>query len=191
MRSRATAALAIVVLTVLPTAGCYQGFEGTVNTQGPTGNGVDFGLPADADLPAQTLLVQDTTIVAAAEGGRTASVIFTLINEGEQPEALRALRVGTTNATIRTAPITVPPGGAVQVGGPSEHQVIVTGLEVPAGSYAPLAMEFQVAGTATAQVPVVPAVGYYADWGPRAAAAELAGEAGPAPSAEATTEPNE
>lgn len=169
MRSRATAALAVAVLSVLPTAGCYQGFDNTVNTQGPTGNGTDFGLPADVEPALQTLLVQDATIVAAAEGGRTASVIFTIVNEGERPEALRAVRVGTTNATIRTAPITIPSGGSVQVGGPSEHQVIVTGLNIPAGSYAPLAMEFQTAGTATAEVAVVPAVGYYEEWGPRAA----------------------
>jgi hypothetical protein len=191
MRSRATAALAVALLSVLPTAGCYQGFDNTVNTQGPSGNGTDFGLPADAEPELQTLLVQDATIVAAAEGGRTASVIFTIVNESEQPEALRAVRVGTTNATIRTAPITVPSGGAVQVGGPSEHQVIVTGLDVPAGSYAELTMQFQSAGTATADVAVVPAVGYYAEWGPREAVAEIAGEGTPAPSVEATTQANE
>lgn len=190
MRSRTTAALAVAVLSVLPAAGCYQGADNTVNTQGPTGNGTDFGLPADAgDL--QTLLVQDATIVAGTGNSRAASVVFTIVNEGEVAEALRAVRVGTTSATIRTAPITIPSGGAVQVGGPSEHQVVVTGLDVPAGSYAELAMEFKEAGTATAKVAVVPAVGYYADWGPRAAAEQVAGVASPAPSVEATTEANQ
>jgi hypothetical protein len=169
MRSRASAALAVAVLCVLPTAGCYQGVEGTVNSQGPSGNGTDFGLPSEPPDAPKVLKIQDATIVADPENGRQASVIFTLINSGEKPEALRAIRVGTTNATIRTAPIAVPAGGAVKVGGPSEHQVVVTGLDVPAGSYAPLVMEFAQAGTATANVAVVAAVGYYADYGPPAA----------------------
>ena len=172
MRSRASAALAVALICVLPTAGCYQGFNGTVNTQGPSGNGTDFGLPSEPPDAPKVLKIQDATIVADPENGRRASVIFTLINSGDRPEALRAVRVSTTSATIRTAPIAVPAGGAVQVGGSSEHQVVVTGLDVPAGSYAELVMEFAQAGTARANVAVVPAVGYYADYGPGAEATD-------------------
>jgi hypothetical protein len=162
IRRRAVAALAVCLVAVLPTAGCYQGFEGTVNTQEPTGNGTDFVVG--------TLKVQDTTLVADTATGRTASLLMTIINEGDQPDALTGVTVGGTRATLRTAPLAVAPGATAVVGGTSPNQVLVTGLQVPAGSYADVTVEFRSAGSDTRRVLVVPAVGYYADFGPRAAA---------------------
>lgn len=162
MRSRAAATLAACLVAVLPTAGCYQGSEGTVNTQPPTGNGTDFHVG--------DLLVQDTTIVASPANPKRASVVFTVINDGETDDALATVKVGTTEATIRTAPLAAPSGQAVQVGGPSENQVVVGGLDISAGSYADVVVTFRNAGASEPQrVLVVPAEGYYAGWGPAAA----------------------
>ena len=61
MRTRAAAA-ALSIVAVLPVAGCYQGFNQTVNDQGPSGNGTDLQVltsneegtnPKDFDLMAQ------------------------------------------------------------------------------------------------------------------------------------------
>lgn len=165
MRSRAAAALAVCLVAVLPTAGCYQSANGTVNTMAPSGNGTDFNVG--------DLLVQDTTIVASPlETGR-AALSLTIINPGDTPDALSSVQVAGTSATLRTAPIVVPPRGAVQIGGSSESQVLVTGLSVPAGSYADVVVTFRDSGTATRRVAVVPGVGYYESYAPAAAASAV------------------
>ncbi len=162
IRSRAAVALAVTTLAVLPTAGCYQGFDNTVNSQGPTGNGTDFRVG--------DVLVQDTTLVASPTESGRAALIMTLINKGQEPDALASVSVAGTSATLRTAPIPVRPGESVKVGGDSPNQVVVAGLSVPAGSYADVTLTFRAAGTGEpAQVVVVPAVGYYEGYGPAAA----------------------
>jgi hypothetical protein len=162
IRSRAASAFAVCLLAVLPTAGCYQGFDNTVNTQGPTGNGTDFIVGE--------VKVQDATFVADPTGstGR-ASLIMTLVNEGELPEAL--LEVSTepasTNSLKETVPIGV--GQKVMIGGESAEQITITGLDVEAGSYATLTVKFERSGSDSRRVAVVPAVGYYEGYGPAAA----------------------
>ena len=47
IRSRAAAALAVCLVSVLPTAGCYQDDGETVSSQGPTGNGTDLSIGDD------------------------------------------------------------------------------------------------------------------------------------------------
>ena len=161
-RSRALAAVVMSLVAVLPTAGCYQGFENTVSNQPPSGNGVDFQVG--------DLLVQDTTIVASPENANRASVIFTVVNSGEVDDSLASVTVEGTTATLRTAPLPVASGASVKVGGDSDNQVLVTGLTTRAGSYAEVTMTFRNAGSTTQQVPVVPGTGYYADYAPGAAA---------------------
>ena len=161
-RARTLAAVAVSLIAVLPTAGCYQGFDSTVNTQTPSGDGVDFQVG--------DLLVQDTTIVASEANPARASVIFTVINTGEVDDAVTAVTVEGTTATLRTVPLRVDSGAAVKVGGDSDNQVLVTGLTTRAGSYAEVTMTFRNAGSTTQQIAVVRGVGYYADYAPAAAA---------------------
>ncbi len=160
MRSRAAAVAAMAIVAVLPTAGCYQAYENTVSAQGPTGNGVDVSVGE--------ILVQDTTLVAS-EDGKRASLIFTIINDGDQADSLTTVTVTGGTATVNTAPIAVAARTAVAVGGPSASQVTVANLTVPAGSYTGVKLAFQNAGSVSAEVPVVPAEGYYASYGPNAA----------------------
>jgi len=166
IRSRATVALAVSLIAVLPTAGCYQGFDNTVNTQGPTGNGTDFLVGAD-------IKVQDATLVTgpAGESG-VASLVMTIINDGEVPDAL--LTVSTEPPTTSSQRIAIPvtPGNSVQVGGPATDQIVLTGLTVTPGSYATITVSFERAGSETRRVAVVPAVGYYEGYGPAAAVAK-------------------
>jgi hypothetical protein len=169
MRSRASAALAACLFLVLPTAGCYQGSGETVNDQGPTGNGTDFAVGED-------LLVQDATLVASPAGDR-ASLIMTIINHGEMAEALSTVKVTDAAAAKASGPIEVASGAAVKVGGGSEAQIVVSGLKVPAGSYAEVTLGFARAGSATESIAVVPAVGYYQGYGPAAAVSAAASSA--------------
>lgn len=160
MRSRTVAALAVCMLAVLPTAGCYQGFDGTVNTQGPTGNGTDF-------LVGEDLKVQDTTLVVDPENPSAGNLIMTIINEGEVDDALVSASIESAGNGATEGPIEVRSGAAVKVGGPNGVPgVAFLGLTERPGSYATVTLQFRNAGSAEAQVVVVPAVDYYAEYGP-------------------------
>ena len=106
---------------MLPTAGCYQGFDNTVNTQGPTGNGTDFLVGAD-------IKVQDATLVTgpAGESG-VASLVMTIINEGEMPDALVKVSTEPATTSSQKTPIALQSGTSVQVGGTAADQVVLTG----------------------------------------------------------------
>jgi hypothetical protein len=166
IRSRTAVALAVSLLAVLPTAGCYQGFDNTVNTQGPTGNGTDFRVGDD-------VIVQDATFVTGPEGASgVASLVMTIINDGELPDALVAVSTEPASTSSLKAPLAIKPGASVRVGGPATDQIVVTGLTVTPGSYATLTLSFQRSGSETRRVAVVPAVGYYEGYGPAATVAK-------------------
>jgi hypothetical protein len=161
--SRAVVALAVSLVAVLPTAGCYQGFDNTVNTQGPTGNGTDF-------LVGPDIKVQDATLVTGPEGqSGVASLVMTIINEGEMPDALVKVSTEPATTSSQRIPIAVKSGASVQVGGPAAEQIVLTGVSVTPGSYATVTFSFERAGSETRSVAVVPAVGYYEGYGPAAA----------------------
>ena len=167
IRSRAAVALAVSLVAVLPTAGCYQGFDNTVNTQGPTGNGTDFRV-------GDGIKVQDATLVTgpAGESG-VASLVMTIINEGELPDALVKVTTEPATTSSQKTPMTVKPGTSVRVGGPAAtDQIVLTGLKITPGSYATVTVSFERAGSETRKVAVVPAVGYYEGYGPVAAVAK-------------------
>jgi hypothetical protein len=161
MRSRTAAALAACLLAVLPTAGCYQGFDDTVNTQGPTGNGTDF-------LVGEDLKVQDATLVVDPEKPSNGNLIMTIINEGEVDDALVSATIESAGNGATEGPIEVRAGTAVKVGGPGGAPgVAFIGLTEPPGSYATVTVQFRNAGSEQVDVVVVPATDYYADYGPK------------------------
>ena len=158
MRSPA-AALAVCLVAVMPVAGCYQGFEGTVNSQGPTGNGTDFAVGED-------LLVQDTTLVANPDDPKDAAVALTVINEGEVDDALVAVTNDKGEKGAIEGPVKVQSGTAVRVGGEGNPTIVLTGLSKKPGDFTTITLQFERAGDATAEVAVVPATGYYEGYGP-------------------------
>jgi hypothetical protein len=161
IRSRALVAAAACLVAVLPAAGCYQGFEGTVSTQGPSGNGTDFEV---GDLK-----VQDATLVADPQDPSQASLIMTIINEGEVDDALVGAQVGTSTAATE-GPIEVASSTAVPVGLPEPGTPTVAFVDLPAkpGDFAPVTLQFRSAGSnpEPIDVKVVLAEGYYEGYGP-------------------------
>jgi hypothetical protein len=159
MRNRVFAALAVSLLAVLPAAGCYQGFNGTVNSQDPTGNGTDFEVGA--------LRVQNTTLVADASGSGSAALVMTIINDGAADDALVSASIESVGAGAAEGPIQVAAGSAVKVGGPGGDPAIAfVGLTQPAGTYADVTVTFRDAGSATVPIALVPGSGYYEDYAP-------------------------
>ena len=165
IRSRTFAALAACTLAVLPTAGCYQGFEGTVNTQDPTGNGTDFEV-------GQDLLVQDTTLVADPDDPSTAALVMTVVNIGEVDDAVVSVANDQGAEGASEGPVLVPSGTAAQVGGPGNPSIVLTGLAKGPGTFTTVTLSFERNGSVTTPVAIVPATGYYADYGPTADSAE-------------------
>lgn len=164
MRSRGARALAVSLFAVLPAAGCYQGFEGTVNSQEPTGNGTD--------LVVGDVLVQNAVLVAEPSGAGEAALSMSIINDGEMPDALLDVSTEPPSRSSQNSPIPMRSGEKVQVGGPSDEQIVLSGISTDPGSYATVTFSFQRSGSETRQIAVVPAVGYYEEYGPAVEATE-------------------
>jgi hypothetical protein len=162
-RSRPLAAVAACLLAVLPLAGCYQGFDGTVSTQSPSGNGTDFQV---GDIK-----VQDATLVTDPADPTRASLIMTILNEGEADDALASASVGEVEGAV-TGPTALPSGAVLPVGLPgATTSVLVDGLAAKPGDFALLTMSFQAAGSTGEPIDVKVVVGedYYAEFAPPAA----------------------
>ena len=166
MRLRASASLSIMVFSVLPLAGCYQGAEGTVSSQRATGNGTDFTLPLDAEIADPAILVQDATIVADPADGTRASLIFTLVNSTDANDTLSEVVIPAGTAIVTPGPIEVAPREAVKVGGSGQYQIDISDLAAAAGSYTDVTMRFAAAGSATVRLAVVPGLDYYSEYAP-------------------------
>lgn len=159
MRNRVSAALAVSLMAVLPAAGCYQGFDGTVNSQDPTGNGTYFEVG--------DLRVQNTTLVADGSGSGSAALVMTIINDGEADDALVSASIESVGAGATEGPVQVTAGSAVKVGGPGGAPAIAfIGLTQPAGTYADVTLTFRDAGSTTVPIALVPGTGYYEDYAP-------------------------
>jgi hypothetical protein len=162
-RSRTLAAVAACLVAVLPLAGCYQGFDGTVSTQSPSGNGTDFEVGE--------LKVQDATLVTDPDDPTRASLIMTILNEGETDDALATASVSAVEGAI-TGPTALPSGAVLPVGLPgATTSVLVDGLTAKPGDFAELTMSFQAAGSTPEPIDVKVVVGedYYAEFAPAAA----------------------
>lgn len=157
MRSRA-AVLAVCLVAVLPAAGCYQGFDNTVNTQTATGNGTDF--------EAGDLKLLDATLVTDAADSGVASLSVTIVNDGLVDETLDSVTAQLGGPGAITGSLALPAGTSVPIGAPGDPTVIFTGLQARAGQWETLIFEFSRSGSASKSIAVVLPTGYYADYAP-------------------------
>lgn len=180
------AATSVAVLASMLTGGCYQGFNGTVNNQGPSGNGTEFTVPADAG----PIWVRNATIIVAPDGKR-AAMSFTAVNNADAPDALMSITTDPQAKSSQDAPVEIAPRTAIKVGGPDGIPIEFSQWTVPAGNYAKLVFRFRDAGVSTPQeVLVVPAIGYYASYAP-SKAPEAKPKASPSKQAEKKSETKE
>ncbi len=163
MRSRA-AVLAVCLVAVLPTAGCYQGFDNTVNTQSATGNGTDFQVG--------DLLVQDATLVADEADTGVASLSVTITNDGVVDESLESVTAELGGPGKISGDLAVPAGTSLAIGAPGGATITFTGLQARAGQYATLTFAFSSSGSVSKSIAVVPPDGYYTDYAPAAVTAD-------------------
>ncbi len=163
MRSRA-AALAVCLVAVLPAAGCYQGFDNTVNTQDATGNGTD--------LEVGDLKVLDATLVADEAGTGVASLSTTIVNDGVVDESLVSVTAQLGGPGVITGTLDIPAGASLRIGAPGDPTIIFSGMQARAGQWETLTFTFSSSGSASRSIAVVPPTGYYADYAPAAVQAK-------------------
>jgi hypothetical protein len=153
-------ALALVcALTALATSACSVGVDAETNLQGPSGDGatVDTG-----QLNARGLL-----LVMSPTG--TASLIGTLVNLGDDDDAITSVTVAGATTTISEAGATTIPlraRSSVQIGYLPSRVITVTGLPADFGRFVDVTIGYQSAGTADVDVITVPATGIYQGLGP-------------------------
>lgn len=155
-----TVALALVcALSAVATSACSVGVDAETNLQGPSGDGatVDTG-----SLNARGLL-----LVMAPDG--KASLVGTLVNLGDDADAITSVTVAGATTTISEAGATtipLPARTSVQIGYLPSRVITATGLPAEFGRFVAVTLKYQTAGTADVDVVTVPATGVYEGLGP-------------------------
>ncbi|WP_455351022.1 DUF461 domain-containing protein [Streptomyces sp. SYSU K217416] len=155
--------------------------------------------PDNAAVSVGNIEIQNALVItqAKAKAKGPAVVSATLFNNGTKPETLESVKLPGAGAEVKltsakgSGPVTVPAGGSVVLGGEGNASaVIAKGREAAKdGDAQKVVFEFSETGDVQLRAFVVPAAGYYAAYGPSAAAAEPTAKPSPpaSPTAPATT----
>lgn len=145
-RLQASAMLASVAL-VTTLVGCSNGTEaGTLDPQSSTGARLDVG----------DLRIRNAVMVAGDNGGLTVSM--TVVNVGVTEDAITDLRVASDSDQVQgdlsPRSITLAPGTATVVPGEARPSIEIE-LDLPAGGFAPVTIQFESAGLVALSLPVI------------------------------------
>jgi hypothetical protein len=177
-RGTLAATVATVALTTL--AACGAGADAQSLEVRP-----DNAATAAGNLKLQNIAVitaagaegSDAGAVTEAAAGKEAAVTGRIFNNGTTAETLQAITLPGATGTVRLRPakgtgsVTVPAGGSLLLGGTGNASAVIDGGAEGAqdGNAQPLVFRFSEQGEVTVRAFVVPAKGYYADYGPTAA----------------------
>lgn len=163
---RTAAALAVAALAVVPLSACGIGFEAATTTQRPSGNG------ANADVGA--IQMRGITLVDGPDGSRTGTVVMTLVNSGDEPDALTGVRmVQPPNGTATivgegtaAGALPLPRASRTLVGYNSDIHVDISDLGLTPTQFTEIEFSFARAGRVTVPVMSVLPTGIYAGIAP-------------------------
>ena len=149
---------AIVLAATLATAGCWQGQSAATYQQatlGATGDGVE------KDSADRTVGVRGALLVS---DGQHLAVVVTLVNHGQTPDALTAVRIqGTAFGDLET-PIPVMPGQTTSVGQKnSQVHILGSGLSSAGSKFVDVQFVFRNGGVIDAKLLVRANEGIWAD----------------------------
>lgn len=159
---RSLTAAALVLLTVPALAGCAIGTGAATTTQRASGNG--------ANATAGAIQVRGLTLVEGPDGTRTGTLVMTLVNTGNDADALVGAAVlsppGSGAATIvgtgaGGGNLALPSRSRKLVGYNSEVHVDVTGLTLSPTQFTEVELSFQRAGRVVVPVMSVLPRGIY------------------------------
>ncbi|MDQ1009953.1 copper(I)-binding protein [Streptomyces sp. V4I23] len=132
--------------------------------------------PDNAATAVDNLKLQNATVITqpepAAQGAAAVSV--TVFNDGTQKQTLDSITLPGSDAKVElkaaqgSGPITVPAGGSVIIGGKGNASAVIAGGHeaVKNGDTQEVVFRFSETGDVKMLAFVVPATGYYADFGP-------------------------
>ncbi|MEU9205267.1 DUF461 domain-containing protein [Streptomyces sp. NPDC048332] len=156
--------------------------------------------PDNAATSAGDIKIQNVNVITQPEHGAEgpAAVTATLFNNGTQAETLDAITLtgGSGSVELHAAggsgPVVVPAGGRVILGGEGNASAVIeNGHEATQnGNVQPLVFKFSRTGDVPLGASVVPATGYFADFGP-SALPETPKKPGQSPEASATASASE
>ncbi|UNO40471.1 DUF461 domain-containing protein [Streptomyces sp. MST-110588] len=142
--------------------------------------------PDNAQVTSGDIKIQNASVVTQpdADAKGPAVVTATLFNSGANDQTLRSIKVVGTDKEAKlssatgSGPITVPAGGSIVIGGKGNASAVLTDARgvVKEGAAQRLSFDLSAAGEVKLRALVVPAKGYFKDFGP----SELPTPSGPA-----------
>jgi copper(I)-binding protein len=174
IRSRSGAALTrramiVAVAALIPIlAGCEAGNDApSLRWHQPSdGAGTEFG-----DISIRNVFVLGAPLGQALAAGQSTGLFFALVNNNDHSDTLLRVTAPGTAASVSLpgGSVQLTPNQAVLLTGP-QPTAVLSGLTrtVTGGSFIPVTMTFQHAGTVTLSVPVMPRAQYFATFSPPA-----------------------
>ncbi|MGW6564292.1 DUF461 domain-containing protein [Streptomyces sp. NPDC054975] len=155
--------------------------------------------PDNAAVTVEDVKIQNALVITQPTAGAKgpAVVSATVFNNGSTPQTLDSITLGGSTAPVKlkaatgSGPITIAPGGSVVIGGQGNASATIeNGHEaVKDGGAQELVFKLSKTGDVTLQAFVVPATGYFKDFGPaeipQPPAAKPTGSASPTGTGEA------
>jgi len=175
---RRGAIAAIVLAAIVPLSACSAG--NTPDTLEIKPDNAATSIGTDLRLNNIVVVTPSTSAIGGGEYAGPATITVNISNTGIAPETLKALTVGEATATFTDEKgaalpeIVIPANGAVLLGGEGAPVARVADARLVVGGFVPTAFTFGRVGSVSAQANVQPAVGYYASYGPKAAAVPTA-----------------
>ncbi|QNP71881.1 copper chaperone PCu(A)C [Streptomyces roseirectus] len=137
--------------------------------------------PDNAAVTVGVIKIQNAVVITQPERGAEgpAAIAATVFNTGTTAQTLTGVTVDGTSLSAVLTPgkddtaskkgsLVVPAGGSVVIGGPNNASAVLDkpGDAVKNGDAQKITFTFSDAGDVSLQAFVVPATGFYSDWGP-------------------------
>ncbi|MBT2378629.1 DUF461 domain-containing protein [Streptomyces sp. ISL-111] len=132
--------------------------------------------PDNAATSVGTIKIQNANVITQAEAEGPAAVAATLFNDGTEDEILESITLPGTDVPVKlqpakgTGPVEIPAGGRVVLGGKGNASAVIEGGREAAqdGNVQQVVFKLSRTGDVGLGAAVVPATGYYKDFGPSA-----------------------
>jgi copper(I)-binding protein len=164
---RACAVAAVALIPVL--AGCEAGGDAPILHWHPPTNGASATIPAGhGEIAIRNAFILGGPLTATLPAGSSASMFVGLVNTGPRDRLVRVSAPGTaTSVTLPTGGVLLERDQSALLTGPAP-KLVLSGLRrsLTSGTYVPVLLTFQNAGTVRLDLPVLARADSYATFSP-------------------------
>jgi copper(I)-binding protein len=164
---RACAVAAVALIPVL--AGCEAGGSAPILHWHPPTNGASATIPAGGgEIAIRNAFILGGPLTATLPAGGSASMFVGLVNTGPRDRLVRVSAPGTaTSVTLPTGGVLLEQDQSALLTGPAP-KLVLSGLRrsLTSGTYVPVLLTFQNAGTVRLDLPVLARSDSYATFSP-------------------------